>query len=237
MKQNKNFKEWIIFENEDYLAINKPPYVATLEDRASPISVLKLAREYNSELRVCHRLDKETSGILLLAKSQDAYRNAALQFSDRQVNKTYHAVANGIHEFKNKTIELDLSVSSSGVVRVKKGAKPSTTIVNTIEKYRHHSLLECKPVTGRTHQIRVHLAAVNAALVADAVYGGDDLFLSSLKKNYVSKTETEERPLMPRVALHAYSLSFLDMTGKDIMIECPYPKDIRTIITQLRKFS
>lgn len=237
MKQNKHFEDWIIFENENYLAINKPPYVATLEDRASPISVLKLGREYNTELRVCHRLDKETSGILLLAKSQEGYKNAALQFADRQVNKIYHAVANGIHEFNDKAIDLDLSVSASGVVRVKKGAKPSTTIVNTLEKYRRHSLIECKPVTGRTHQIRVHMAAVNAALVADAVYGGADLFLSSLKKNYVAKSETEERPLMPRVALHAFSLNFRDMTGEDTRIECPYPKDFRTVLTQLRKFN
>lgn len=237
MKQNRNFEEWIVFENENYLVINKPPYIATLEDRSSPDSVLKLARQFNNDLQVCHRLDKETSGVLLLSKNAEAYKHANAQFSDRRVQKAYHAVANGNHDFKNKLIDLDLSISASGIVKVKKGAKPSRTIVNTLENYRYHTLVECSPETGRMHQIRVHLAALNAPLVADQVYGGADLYLSKIKKSYRPKIEAAERPLMARVALHAYALEFDDLNGERIKVSGDYPKDFRTVLTQLQKFS
>lgn len=237
MKQARNFKDWIVFENDNYLVINKPPYVATLEDRSSPLSILKLAREYFAEVQVCHRLDKETSGVLLLAKSPEAYRHASKQFSDRQVNKIYHAVAHGIHDFDQVVIDLDLSISASGIVKVKKGAKPSRTIVTTVEKYRYHTLVECQPETGRMHQIRVHLSAVGAPLVADPTYGGDELLLSKIKKGYRPKTESSERPIMPRVALHARALEFKDINGEFLKVSGPYPKDFQTVLTQLRKFS
>lgn len=235
MKQNQNFKDWVVFENENYLVINKPPYIATLEDRSSPISVLKLAREYNEQLQVCHRLDKETSGVLLLAKSSDAYKHASKQFADRTIKKIYHAVANSSHDYKNELIDLDLAISSSGIARVKKGAKPSRTIVSTLEKFKYHTLIECLPETGRLHQIRVHLAALGAPLVADTMYGGDNLYLSKIKKGYRPKME-DERPLMARVTLHAHALIFNDLDGKLIEIQGPYPKDYQTVLNQLRKF-
>ena len=219
------------------MAINKPPYIATLEDRSSPVSVLSMARDYVANAQVCHRLDKETSGVLLLAKNNQAYKNAAGQFSDRTVKKVYHAVVNGVHEFIGEEINLDLFISPSGNVRVKKGAKPSTTTVSTIEKFKYHTLVACIPLTGRMHQIRVHLAAVGAPLVADTIYGGSELYLSRLKRNYRPKSGIEERPLMPRVALHAYALSFEDIDGKKITIECPYPKDIQSIIVQLKRYT
>lgn len=237
MKQIRNFREWIVFENDNYLVVNKPPYIATLDDRSSPISVLKLAREYNSNIQVCHRLDKETSGVLLLAKTGEAYRHASTQFSERQVKKIYHAVANGVHDFNNRVIDLDLSISSSGIVKVKKGAKPSKTVVNTLEKFRHHTLAECLPETGRMHQIRVHMAAVGAPLVADTTYGGQDLYLSQIKKNYRPKNEEPERPIMARVALHAFALEFTDLNGETINASGLYPKDFQTVLTQLRKYS
>lgn len=236
MKSKQNFEEWLVFENESYLAINKPPYIATLEDRSSPVSVLRLAREYNKDLQVCHRLDKETSGVLLMAKSAEAYKHASTQFSDRTIKKVYHAVANGSHDFKDELIDLDLAISSSGIARVKKGAKPSRTRVTSLEKFRHHTLLECSPETGRMHQIRVHLAALGAPLVADSMYGGDDLFLSKIKRGYRPK-EKEERPLMARVTLHAYALQFNDLNGEQVEISGAYPKDFQTVLTQLRKFS
>ena len=237
MKQSKNFKDWLVFENENYLAINKPPYVATLEDRSSPISVLKLARGYSKHLQVCHRLDKETSGVLLLAKSAEAYKHASILFSERQVKKVYHAVANGIHDFNEEAITLDISISASGTVRIQKGAKPSKTIVNTLERYRYHTLVECLPETGRMHQIRVHLAAMQAPLVADSLYGGQDLFLSKIKKGYRPKDHEAERPLMARVSLHAHALEFTDLNGDLIKVDGPYPKDFQTVLSQLRKFS
>ena len=182
-------------------------------------------------------MDKETSGALLISKHAEAYKHANTQFADRTIEKTYHAVANGIHNLQNKEIDLPLHVAASGAVRVSRTGKPSTTYVTSLEQFKHHTLLECKPETGRMHQIRVHMAAIEAPLVADLVYGGTDLLLSSIKKNYKAKYDKEERPIMARVTLHAFSLRFKNIKGKSQYIECPYPKDFRTVLTQLKKNS
>jgi 23S rRNA pseudouridine955/2504/2580 synthase len=233
--QNKNFKDWIVFEDDDYLVINKPPYVSTLEDRTGAASILQLATEYHAGCQVCHRLDKETSGALLLSKHAEAYKHANVQFADRLVEKIYHAVAGGLHSLENEKLEFPLHVAASGTVRVSRTGKPSTTIVTSLERFKYHTLVECKPVTGRMHQIRVHMAAIGASLVADLAYGGTDLYLSSIKKNYKSKFDKEERPLLARVALHAFSLRFQNFKGNTTHIECPYPKDFQTVLTQLKK--
>lgn len=235
MQQNKNFKDWIIFEDDDYLVINKPPFVSTLEDRTGTPSILQRATEYHSGCQVCHRLDKETSGALLISKHSEAYKHANAQFADRTVVKTYHAVADGIHNLVDEKIDLALHVAASGSVRVSRIGKPSTTIVTSLERYKYHTLVECKPVTGRMHQIRVHMAAIGAPLAADLVYGGTDLYLSFIKKKYKPKFDKEERPLLARVALHAYSLRFEDFKGNTIEIQCPYPKDFKTVLRQLKK--
>jgi 23S rRNA pseudouridine955/2504/2580 synthase len=235
--QNKNFTDWIVFEDDDYLVINKPPFVSTLEDRTGAASVLQLAIEYYNSCQVCHRLDKETSGALLISKHSEAYKHANMQFADRVVEKTYHAVADGMHNLVNEKIDLPLHVAASGSVRVSRTGKPSTTIVTNLERFKFHTLVECKPVTGRMHQIRVHMAAIGAPLVADLVYGGSDLYLSFIKKKYKPKFDKVERPIMARVALHAFSLKFEDFQGNTVLIECPYPKDFQTVLTQLKKNS
>jgi 23S rRNA pseudouridine955/2504/2580 synthase len=236
VREKHNFKDWIVFESDDYLVINKPPYVSTLEDRTGAASVLDLATQYFPGTQVCHRLDKETSGALLLSKHSEAYKQANEQFAYRTIEKIYHAVADGIHDLKDKKIDLPLHIGGSGAVRInKKVGKPSITNVTTLKKYRLHTLVECKPVTGRLHQIRVHMAAIGAPLVADVHYGGKNLYLSAIKKKYKSKLEKEERPLLARVALHAYALKFKDMGGKVQQIECPYPKDFQVILNQLAK--
>ncbi len=217
------------------MVINKPAYVSTLEDRTGAASILQLASNYYSGVQVCHRLDKETSGALLIAKNSEAYKHANTQFADRTIVKTYHAVADGVHHLTAKKIDLALHVAASGSVRVSRTGKPSTTIATSLEQFKQHTLLECKPVTGRMHQIRVHMAAIGAPLVADLTYGGKDLFLSSIKKKYKPKFEKEERPILARVALHAYSLQFAGLDNNFISIECPYPKDFQTVITQLKK--
>ena len=113
--------------------------------------------------------------------------------------------------------------------------KPSQTIFNTLEGYRNYSLIECMPVTGRMHQIRVHLAMEGAPLVSDSLYRGDSLYLSQIKRNYKLKRETEERPLIKRFALHAKQLKF-DNMEELIEVDTPYPKDFAVLVKQLRKY-
>jgi 23S rRNA pseudouridine955/2504/2580 synthase len=149
--------------------------------------------------------------------------------------KTYHAVTNGSHHLDKKSIDLPLHIAASGMVRVAKSGKPSITVATSLRIYNTHTLVACKPVTGRMHQIRVHMAAIGAPLVADEMYGGEQLYLSAIKKKYRPKDGSQERPLMARVALHAYSLKFKDRKGEIQYIECPYPKDFQTIISQLER--
>lgn len=232
------FEDLIIFENEHFVAVNKPPFLSTLEDRSSTNNLLKLARAYNEDLTPCHRLDKETSGLLVLAKNAEGYRHMSLQFEHRKITKVYHAVSDGVHTFENTEVDAPLYVTAKGYVRISKSkGKDSKTNFTTIEKYRGHTLIKCSPLTGRTHQIRVHLRSLGAPIACDELYGGKNLYLSSLKKKFHLAKDVEEQPLLKRVALHAYQLIFSNLDESKIEIEAPYPKDFAIAIKQLQKFS
>lgn len=235
-----NFTDLIIFENDNYIVINKPPYISTLEDRNDPLDILKLAKEYHPDAQVCHRLDKETSGSLVVAKHFEAYRHFAVMLEKRKVKKVYHAIVGGLHEFDNVSADQPIySSNSKSRVDFREG-KPSLTLISTLETYKKHTLLKCFPVSGRLHQIRVHLAFLKAPIANDPVYGGDFIYLSQLKRNFhLSKNIEEEHPILGRVALHAFNVTFYDYNQENeiIEVEAPYPKDFNVLVKQLRKFS
>lgn len=230
-----DFAQLILHEDEDYIVINKPASVASLEDRSSIVNVQKLATDYQEGLILCHRLDKETSGCLLLAKSEEAYRHASIQFEKRKVKKVYHAVVEGLHEWKNNIVEAPLLIQSNKVVISNMG-KESKTIFNSLQLFKQHSLIQCEPVTGRMHQIRVHLASLQAPIVGDHLYGGKDLLLSQLKRNFKLGKHKEEQPLIKRFALHAQCLSLNTIRGA-LNVEAPYPKDMRVLLKQLKQYA
>lgn len=233
-----DFQSLILEETDDYILVNKPPFLSTLEDRAERTNLQKLAKEYWPEAQIAHRLDKETSGILAIAKNPEAYRSLAMQFEKREVSKIYHAVVAGIHDFKEEEINAPIKKLTVGVVRIDKGeGKPSLTRVSTKRTFRRHTLLECRPVTGRMHQIRIHLSSIGVPIVGDLQYHGTHLFLSELKPNYNLKKWTEEQPLIKRVALHALQLEFRGLDGQLVKGEAPYPKDFNVIVKQLDKHS
>jgi 23S rRNA pseudouridine955/2504/2580 synthase len=212
--KNVNFKDLIIFENDDYILINKPPYLSSLDERTQDkhYSILRLAKEY----------------------SDDA------QFEAREVTKRYHAVVNGVHSFDGVSVYLPIAQvrDGSGVRIDREKGKIAETIFNTLKVYRHYTLVECMPITGRMHQIRVHLQCLKAPIVCDPMYGGDDIRLSQLKsKNFNLKNGTEELPLIRRVALHAHSITFRLLNEEVITTEAPYPKDFNVLVKQLDKFS
>lgn len=218
------------------MVVNKPPLMATLNDRADAVNLLLLAKEYCSEAQMCHRLDKETSGVLLIAKNPEAYRHASIQFEKREVTKIYHAVVDGIHDFDHAVVNQPLQIMGKGQVKVnKRDGKDAITTFKTLKAYKRHCLIECKPTTGRMHQIRVHLASLEASIVNDEMYGGDLLYLSTLKKNYKLKKWEEEKPLINRFALHASELGFKGLDDTNVTIKADYPKDFRVLITQLEK--
>jgi 23S rRNA pseudouridine955/2504/2580 synthase len=232
-----NFKGLILFEDKDYIVINKPSYISTLNDRNSEgNSIIEHARKYIPTAQVNHRLDKETSGALAIAKNPAAYRELSIQFEDRKVEKVYHAVAEGLHNFIDIKVDAPILPLVKGFVRIDfREGKPAETVFNTLNTFKRHSLIECKPITGRMHQIRVHLSHIGAPIVSDHRYGGKPLFLSSLKKHFNLKKETEELPLIKRVALHARALSFKLLNKQPITVEAPYPKDLAVLLSQLEK--
>lgn len=223
----------ILFEDDDYVAINKPPFLSSLEDRNDPLDVLKLAKAYVGDAQICHRLDRDTSGVLLIAKNPAAYRHASIQFEMRKMGKVYHAVVDGIHNFNEELVDAPILKRSDGTVKIDREGKPSKTFFSSITTFRNHTLIGCRPITGRTHQIRIHLSLLKASITGDLAYGGRPFYLSSVKRKFNLKKDEDEKPVMARMALHAFSLEFQDLALKTVKIEAPYPKDMRALIRQL----
>jgi 23S rRNA pseudouridine955/2504/2580 synthase len=236
MQKIPPFKDMIVFENDDLIFINKPAYVSSLDERNTTApSIVSMAKRYWEDAQLCHRLDKETSGILVIAKTPGAYRTMAMKFEAREVEKTYHALVGGVLHVDRKSIMLPLSVTRNAMAKVDmKEGKPSETIITTVKTWQHYSLLACQPVTGRLHQIRIHLASQNFPIVSDTQYGGKVPMLSKMKRNFKTGKFEEEQGLMKRVALHARTLSF-EYNGEQMAVSAPYPKDMDVLIRLLDK--
>ena len=228
-----NFRDLIISEDQDYILINKPPFVATLEDRNEPLNILGLAKYYTAGAQVCHRLDKDTSGVLAIAKNPEAYRHLSMQLESREVMKIYHAVVDGIHHFNNELVAVPILKQNDGTVKISREGKEAQTYFTTLQVFKQHSLIECRPLTGRTHQIRIHLSRLNAPITGDETYGGKPFFVSSVKRGFKLEKFAEEQPLIKRMALHAFSLGFLALNNSKMFITAPYPKDFLALLKQL----
>lgn len=231
-----SFEDLIIEDVDDYTIINKPPFISSLEDRNDSTNILGLARSVNEQYQICHRIDKETSGIIVLAKNPEAYRHFAFQLENRQVKKVYHAVIHGRHQFENFEADEPLYTTTNRSRVDFKLGKSSLTLISTLEHYKNHTLIKCFPVTGRMHQIRTHLAYHKAPIVSDSMYGGKDSYLSDIKRNYKFDRSGEENPMISRVALHAHAIAFKNLKEVTIEISAPYPKDFSVLVKQLRKY-
>lgn len=228
-----NFKEAILFEDQDFVLVNKPPFLSTLDDRHENQNLLALAKMEFEDAQVCHRLDKDTSGVLAIAKNPEAYRHLAMQFENREVSKVYHAIVDGIHAFDDKLVDASILKLNDGTVKISREGKTAQTYFTTQVAYKNHTLIECRPITGRMHQIRIHLRLLRAPITGDDVYGGKPFFVSSVKRGFNLKKETDELPLIKRMALHAFSLEFALLNGQTTKIEAPYPKDFQALAKQL----
>ena len=232
-----NFHDLIIEDLEDFTVINKPPFISSLEDRNDPQNILGLARDVDERYQVCHRIDKETSGVIVLAKNPDAYKHFAIQLENREVKKVYQAVIHGQHKFENFEADEPLyTTTNKSRVDFKMG-RPSLTLVSSLEIFKKHTLVKCFPVTGRMHQIRAHLAYHESPIVCDPAYGGDMAYLSEIKRNYNHKKWEDENPIINRVALHAYQIAFKNLDDEVVEVEAEYSKDFAVLIKQLRKYN
>ncbi len=231
----------ILYADTEILAVDKPAGVLAVPDRWDPD--VPVAREMLSEdfgrLLPVHRIDKDTTGVLVYARNERAHRELNERFATRQVEKTYFAIVHGEPEGEAWEVELPLRADGDRehrtVIDAAKG-KPAKTRFEVVERFRGFALVRALPETGRTHQIRVHLAASSLTIVADPLYGdGAPLMLSALKRRWKGDAY-EERPLMARTALHAARIAFQHPTGGAMLeIEAPLPRDFRATLAQLRK--
>lgn len=242
MNTEKNFKlqELIIADAPDFIALNKPSGLLSIPDReGKDISLKKLLKEEFGNIFTVHRLDRDTSGLIVFAKTEEAHKHLSQQFEQRQTEKIYQGMVLGSLATKKGTIDAPIAEHpvKKGLMTVYKKGKESITDYEVLEDFKIFSWLQFQIHTGRTHQIRVHAKHLGHPIVCDELYGdGKPVLLSSLKHKFkLSKNELEERPILNRLALHALRLQFIDINGKPIKLEAPLPKDLKALLQQLQK--
>lgn len=238
----KPIKPSILAVDEELIVINKPPKFLSVPDRFDP-NLLNLKHYFKQKyglLWPVHRLDKDTSGIIVMARNATAHRELSGQFAAHTPRKTYFAIVEGCPSQQSGRISYALAedVRKPGRMVVSNKGMSAETTFEVIEQFQHFALLRLNLLTGRTHQIRVHLQAIGHPIVGDPFYGVREAFyLSSLKKRkyQLGKNETE-RPLLNRTALHAGGLVFTHPSTKEEMsYQADWPKDMRALRQQLNK--
>lgn len=236
-------KPKILFEDDELVVVNKPPGILSIPDRYRPEKFNLKAHlgQKRSDVRVVHRLDKNTSGVICFAKTETAHKALSLQFEARTAEKKYLALVEGIVYRAEGIVDSPIATDShkQGRMIISSKGKASHTEYRILEAFKHYSLLEVVIKTGRTHQIRVHLASIGHPLAADALYGNRDaVFLSQIKgRKYRRGKNQEEKPLISRTCLHAGYLAIVHPgSGQKINFEAPLPKDFQAMLSQLRKW-
>ncbi|MBU0999317.1 RluA family pseudouridine synthase [Patescibacteria group bacterium] len=216
----------ILYEDSNILAIEKPSGILVHPDeRSEEKTILDLFLKKYPKIKIVHRLDKETSGVMLLAKSDRVHEFLKKQFQNREVKKTYVAIVSGFvkndHGFINKPIgrspkDFRRYLSGRGARGKMREAITEYKVLKRFEdkKYGKFTYLEIKPKTGRTHQIRVHLKYLNHPVVCDSLYNPNNPCLKSLK----------------RLALHAKSIEFKNLKGETLKVESAIPKEFKKMV-------
>lgn len=212
----------IVYSDPHILIVNKPAELSVLPegwDKTAPYLVQMLEKQFE-KVWVVHRIDKVTSGIIVFALSAEAHRSLNIQFEKHEVEKTYHALLNGAPKWEEKVTKFPLRVNVGHkhrtVVDDRNGVR-SETRFKILERWQASALVEAQPMTGRTHQIRVHAYALGHPLLGDVLY---------------SAPETD---VITRPALHAFSLTLTHPeTGKRLTFQADYPSDFLAAVGLLR---
>ncbi len=219
--------ERVIYEDKRLLVVNKPSGVAVHGGSGISHGVIELLRHGRPELKdlsLVHRIDRETSGCLVLAKRRSALRELHARFREGQVEKSYLALVLGDWQFGDQLIDVPLFVQNRRngerhVVVSDKG-KSAQTRVRLSRTFGLYSLLQCSPMTGRTHQIRVHLQHTGYPIIGDARYGDEEA------------NRQAEKLGLKRMFLHAQSIAFADDSGNDLHFTAPLADDLETFLNK-----
>jgi 23S rRNA pseudouridine1911/1915/1917 synthase len=230
----------VLAEDDTFLAIDKPaglPMHTTAKFWRNTLVALLRERYPNEPLQICHRIDRETSGVLLIARHHEAAVFLKKAFARRVVKKSYLAIVHGAPPDRG-TIELPLQLLDTRthlMMGVVEGGLPSVTDYEVVERYPAHALVACAPRTGRQHQIRVHLAALGHPIVGDKLYRASEQHFMDYCDGGMTPELLEAFDGLPRHALHAHRLSFPHpRTRAEITIESPLPADLRAFLEELR---
>ncbi|HJV18581.1 MAG TPA: RNA pseudouridine synthase [Sediminibacterium sp.] len=230
----------IILENNDFVAVNKPSGLLSIPDRMGvEISLKDLLKERYGNIFTVHRLDRDTSGIIIFAKNEVAHKELSRLFESREMEKFYVGLVNG--QMINEEGNIDAAImehpgkATKMVTHVK--GKPSLTDYKVLESFRLYSWVQFQIHTGRMHQIRVHMQHIGHSIICDDIYGDPKpILLSSIKRNFkLAKAAEEEKPILSRLALHSFRLNF-SMNDERFELEAPVPKDLKALLQQLRKW-
>ncbi len=241
--KNKSQPYEIIYEDKYLVAVNKLAGILAVPDRYNPniINLKQLLYEKYGEIFVVHRLDKGTSGIMIYAKDAQTHKAFNDMFENQEIEKIYHVLVKGI--FPKNEIDIDIPIMPSqgrkGMSIPSARGKQSLTKVKVLDRYDRATMLECDLVTGRSHQIRVHLSTLGFPLYVDVDYGGYESFkISDFKKRFNLKKNTEERPILDRLSMHAYSMKFIHpRTNNEVYIKADYHRDFAAMVQLLGKYN
>jgi RluA family pseudouridine synthase len=231
----------IIWRDEDLLVINKPAGLLSLPDGYNPaLPHIKgvLSPEYGP-LWIVHRLDRQTSGVMMVARNAHAHRQLNIQFQEHQVRKIYHAVVLGFPQWEQKIVNLPLRVDGDRqhrtVIDNIKGATAATKM-RLIERFDSCCLIEASPETGRRHQIRAHLAAIGLPIMGDELYGKSQQVRLNQANNSSGVNQRSTQLAMPRLALHAWSIELTHPGSLQLLLfRAPYPIDIINLLDQIKE--
>jgi RluA family pseudouridine synthase len=245
----------VLFEDEHLLALDKPASLPASPDRhdsAWPSLIglmhtgIAAGKPWANERKLSylmhtHRLDVETSGVLLLAKTKPVLVALVNLFSSGKASKQYVTLVHGAPKQEHFEVDAKLATHPTrrGMMWVDpRAGKRAHTVCEVLEKFSRDTLLKCETLIERPHQIRVHLGYTGLRVVGDELYGGKPLWLSRLKQDYRLKPGQDERPLISRVALHAERLTLPHpVTGQSMTITAPWPKDLKVAVKYLRQFA
>lgn len=231
-----------ILHSDDFLVVvDKAPGFLCIPDRYdpdAPVIISRLEKEFG-RLFVAHRIDRDTSGLIVYARDAETHRHLNAQFGTREVEKTYLAIVRGSPEDGEWRCDLPLRADGDRMHRTlidARRGKEALTVFRVAERLGDYTLVSAHPETGRTHQIRVHAAASGYPIAADPLYGdGKPVFLSRIKRKWKGDA-FDERPLMARTALHAWKLAFVHPGTKEkVSFEAELPRDFKALLAQLRK--